>query len=162
MSYFHQNAVKIKIARIFNTYGPKMRLNDGRVVSNFIVQALKNEPMTIYGDGKQTRSFQYVDDVIDGLVRLMNSNSDVTGPVNIGNINEYSVEELAGIIRRLTNSKSAIIKKELPEDDPMKRKPDISLAREVLGWEPKVGLEEGLTHTINYYKTKIDHSNYIV
>jgi UDP-glucuronate decarboxylase len=162
MSYFHQNAVKIKIARIFNTYGPKMRLNDGRVVSNFIVQALKNEPITIYGDGKQTRSFQYVDDVVDGLVRLMNTNNDVTGPINIGNTNEYSVEELAGIIKRLTNSKSDIVRKELPEDDPLKRNPDISLARKVLGWDPKVGLEEGLTYTINYYKTKIDHTDYIV
>ncbi|MCF8361864.1 MAG: SDR family oxidoreductase [Prolixibacteraceae bacterium] len=162
MSYYHQNGVRIKIARIFNTYGPRMRLNDGRVVSNFIVQALKNEPITVYGNGKQTRSFQYVDDVVDGLVRLMNTNNDITGPVNIGNTNEYSVEDLASIIKRLTISKSEIVMHPLPDDDPMKRKPDISLAREILGWEPLIELEQGLTQTIDYYKSKIDSTDYII
>ncbi|MDA3816732.1 MAG: SDR family oxidoreductase [Prolixibacteraceae bacterium] len=161
MSYYHQNAVQIKIARIFNTYGPRMRLNDGRVVSNFIIQALRNEPITIYGHGKQTRSFQYVDDLVDGLIRLMNTNKDVTGPVNIGNTNEFSVEQLAGMIKRLTNSKSEIARQTLPEDDPMKRKPDISIAKRLLNWEPRIGLERGLGQTINYYKTKIDNTEYI-
>ena len=153
MNYHHQNDVRIKIARIFNTYGPKMSLNDGRVVSNFIVQALKNEDITIYGDGKQTRSFQYVDDLVEGLIRLMNTEESVIGPVNIGNPREFTVMELADMIIELTNSKSKIIYKDLPEDDPMKRQPDISLAKKLLSnWEPDIRLKEGLQFTIEYFK----------
>jgi UDP-glucuronate decarboxylase len=161
MSYYHQNDVKIKIARIFNTYGPRMMLNDGRVVSNFIIQALRNEPLTIYGDGAQTRCFQYIDDLVEGLVKLMDTGHTVTGPVNIGSTNEYSVTKLAQKITDLTGSKSDIIYTELPEDDPVQRKPDISLAEKLLAWKPRVSLDEGLKKTIQYYIKKIDASAYV-
>jgi UDP-glucuronate decarboxylase len=150
--YYRQNKLPIKVARIFNTYGPRMHPNDGRVVSNFIVQALKGETITIYGDGSQTRSFCYVDDQIEALVRLMNSADDFTGPVNIGNPAEFSVRELAEKIIDLTGSSSRLTFKSLPPDDPKQRCPDISLARQALGWEPRVALEEGLKHTIPYFE----------
>ena len=142
--YFRQHKLKIKVARIFNTYGPRMHLNDGRVVSNFIVQALRGKPLTIFGDGTQTRSFCYVDDLIKGLVRLMDSIDDVTGPLNLGKPGEFTILELAKKVIELSNSRSEIIFEPLPADDPRQRRPDITLAREVLGWEPKVELEEGL------------------
>ena len=149
--YHRQHKLKIKVARIFNTYGPRMHPNDGRVVSNFIVQALKNEDITVYGDGSQTRSFCYVDDLIEGLYRLMNSRDDFTGPVNIGNPEEFTILELAQKIIELTNSKSNIIFKELPQDDPKQRRPDITLAKTALQWEPKTKLEDGLKKTIKYF-----------
>jgi UDP-glucuronate decarboxylase len=153
INYHHQNDVRIKIARIFNTYGPRMSLNDGRVVSNFIVQALKNDEITIYGEGKQTRSFQYIDDLVEGLIRLMNTDESVIGPVNIGNPREFTVMELAEMIIQLTNSKSKIVYKDLPEDDPMQRQPDITLAKKLLNnWEPDIKLNEGLKQTIDYFK----------
>jgi len=156
VNYYHRNKVRIKIARIFNTYGPHMNANDGRVVSNFIVQALKGEDITIFGDGMQTRSFQYVDDLVEGLIRLMNTPENFHGPINIGNPNEFTMKELAEQVIRLTNSKSKITYHPLPEDDPMKRRPDISLARKELNnWEPEVQLEEGLEKTINYFRTII-------
>ena len=143
--------------RIFNTYGPRMDMGDGRVVSNFIVQALKGEDITIYGDGSQTRSFCYVDDLIEGMVRLMNNSSDdFTGPVNIGNPGEFTIKQLAEKIIALTGSKSQIVYKDLPVDDPTQRKPDITLAKDELGWEPKVQLEEGLMKTIEYFKEWIE------
>jgi UDP-glucuronate decarboxylase len=152
MDYHNQNNVDIKIIRIFNTYGPNMHPNDGRVVSNFIVQALKNEDITIFGDGSQTRSFQYVDDLLEGMCRMMNTQKDFYGPVNIGNPNEFTIFELAQNVIDLTNSKSKIINLELPKDDPTQRKPDISLAqKELSNWEPKIQLREGLTKTINYF-----------
>lgn len=150
--YYRQHRLKIKVARIFNTYGPRMHPNDGRVVSNFIVQALKGEDITVYGDGKQTRSFCYVDDMIDGLIRLMNSSDDFTGPVNLGNPEEYSILQLAEAIIRLTGSKSRIVFKPLPPDDPKQRCPDITLARKVLNWQPTTPLEEGLKRTIEYFR----------
>ncbi|TAL26796.1 MAG: SDR family oxidoreductase [Nitrospirae bacterium] len=150
--YYRQHKLKIKVARIFNTYGPRMHPNDGRVVSNFIVQALKGEDITVYGDGKQTRSFCYVEDLVDGLIKLMNSPDNFTGPVNLGNPNEFSMLELAEKVIKLTGSKSKIVFNPLPQDDPMQRKPDISLARESLGWEPKVPLEKGLKKAIEYFK----------
>lgn len=154
MDYHRQSKLKIKIIRIFNTYGPNMSVNDGRVVSNFIMQALQNKDITIYGDGKQTRSFQYVDDLIEGMVRMMNSPDDFIGPVNIGNPGEFSMNELAKHVIRLTNSSSKIVYRPLPCDDPKQRKPDISLAKEKLsGWEPSIPLEEGLTRTIHYFKS---------
>ncbi|MCS2890900.1 SDR family oxidoreductase [Parabacteroides faecis] len=153
MDYHRQNKVDIKIIRIFNTYGPRMRPDDGRVVSNFIMQALKGEDITIYGDGMQTRSFQYVDDLIEGMVRMMTS-ENFTGPVNLGNPGEFTMIELAEIILKMTNSKSKIIFTPLPSDDPKQRKPNITLAKEKLnGWEPKVRLEEGLIETIKYFKS---------
>lgn len=153
MDYHRQNKVDIRIIRIFNTYGPRMRPDDGRVVSNFIVQALKGEDITIYGDGKQTRSFQYVDDLIEGMVRMMAS-EDFTGPVNLGNPREFTMIELAELILKMTNSKSKIIFTPLPADDPKQRKPNISLAKEKLnGWEPNIRLEEGLVETIKYFKS---------
>ena len=139
--------------RIFNTYGPRMHPNDGRVVSNFIVQALKGQDITIYGDGNQTRSFCYVDDLLDGMIRLMNSRESFTGPVNVGNPNEFTIRELAEIVIELTGSSSKIIYQPLPADDPMQRQPDISLAKKELGWEPGVQLREGLAKTIEYFKT---------
>lgn len=151
--YRRQHNLEIKVARIFNTYGPRMHPNDGRVVSNFIVQALQNDPITLYGDGSQSRSFCFMDDLIDGLIRLMNTPSDFTGPVNIGNPVEFTIKELAENVISLTNSKSELIFKPLPEDDPKQRQPNITLARESLGWEPKVQLEEGLLRTIAYFKT---------
>ena len=153
--YHRQHKVPIKVARIFNTYGPNMALNDGRVVSNFISQCLRNKPITVYGDGSQTRSFCYVDDLIDGLIKLMNSNKNVIGPINLGNPVELTIKEIAETIRELTNSRSKIIYKKLPEDDPMKRKPDISLAKKLLKWNPRVTLKEGLTKTIKYFETQI-------
>ncbi len=149
--YFRQHNLKIKVARIFNTYGPKMHPNDGRVVSNFIAQALKGEPITIYGDGSQTRSFCYVDDLINGFLRLMASNDELTGPVNLGNPNECSMVDLANLVISLTKSKSQLIYRPLPADDPRQRQPDISLARKQLGWEPIISLNEGLFRTISYF-----------
>ncbi len=152
INYHKQNNVRIKIIRIFNTYGTRMNTNDGRVISNFIVQALKGEDITIYGDGSQTRSFQYVDDLIEGMIRMMNTPENVVGPVNIGNPLEFSIGQLANEIIRLTNSSSKIIYKPLPEDDPMQRKPDITLAKSILNdWKPVVGLEEGLKKVITYF-----------
>lgn len=153
MDYHRQNGICIKIVRIFNTYGPNMSVNDGRVVSNFIIQALQNKDITIYGDGTQTRSFQYVDDLIEGLVRMMNTDDDFTGPVNLGNPGEFSMLELAQIIIRMTGSSSRIVHLPLPGDDPKQRRPDITLAKEKLnGWEPTVTLEDGLKKTIEYFK----------
>ena len=152
MDYHIQNQVKIKIIRIFNTFGPRMHPNDGRVVSNFIVQALKDEDITIFGDGLQTRSFQYVDDLVEGTVKTMNSRDGFIGPVNIGNPNEFTMLQLAQEVIDLTGSKSKLTFKPLPQDDPMQRQPDISLAKKELnGWEPKVQLKEGLRHTIEYF-----------
>lgn len=151
IDYYFQNQVKIKIIRIFNTYGPKMHPNDGRVVSNFIVQALNNQDITIYGEGLQTRSFQYVDDLISGMVKMMSSADDVIGPINLGNPVEFTILQLAEKIIELTNSKSKLIFKSLPEDDPIKRKPDISKAKEILNWEPTIKLQEGLIKTIEYF-----------
>jgi UDP-glucuronate decarboxylase len=149
--YYRQTNLRIRVARIFNTYGPRMHINDGRVVSNFIVQALRNEPITIYGDGSQTRAFCYVDDLIEGCVRLMNAADEVTGPVNLGNPVEMSIRELATRVIELTGSRSQLLAKPLPVDDPLQRCPDISLARRVLDWEPKVPLEQGLTRCIAYF-----------
>ncbi len=154
-NYHWQNNVDIKIARIFNTYGPKMHPFDGRVVSNFIMQALQGKDITIYGDGSQTRSFQYVDDLLNGLIALMNSPKGFTGPVNMGNPNEFTIKELAEEILKLTNSKSNIIYEPLPQDDPMQRQPDISLAKKELNWEPSIQLSEGLTKTIKYFEELI-------
>jgi UDP-glucuronate decarboxylase len=150
--YHRQNRVKIKVARIFNTYGPHMHPNDGRVVSNFIMQALRGEPITIYGSGQQTRSFCYVSDLIAGFLKLMDSPDDVTGPVNLGNPGEFTMLELAENVIKLTGSKSELIFKPLPSDDPKQRQPNITVAKEKLGWEPKVPLQEGLKHTIQYFK----------
>jgi len=155
VNYHKQNNVKIKIIRIFNTYGPRMHPNDGRVVSNFIMQALRGEEITIYGDGSQTRSFQYVDDLLDGMIKMMASRDEFTGPVNIGNPNEFTILELAEKVIKLTRSKSKIIRLPLPPDDPSQRQPDITLAREELHWEPKIQLEEGLIKTIGYFKSLI-------
>lgn len=150
--YWRQHAVGIKVVRIFNTYGPRMHPNDGRVVSNFIVQAIHGDPITIYGDGKQTRSFCYVTDLIEAMVRMMGTNDDFIGPVNIGNPNEFTMLELAEKVIELTGSRSQLIFKQLPSDDPKQRQPDISLAKAQLDWQPKVELEEGLTKTIDYFK----------
>ena len=152
MDYYRQNQTRIKIIRIFNTYGPRMLPNDGRVVSNFIIQALNNEDITIYGDGKQTRSFQYNDDLIEGMVRMMDTEDDFTGPINIGNPNEFPVLELAERVIRMTGSTSKIVFKPLPTDDPKQRQPDIKLAKEKLGWQPTVELEDGLKRMIEYFK----------
>ena len=153
MDYHRQNQVRIKIARIFNTYGPRMALNDGRVVSNLIVQALRGEDMTIFGNGSQTRSFCYVNDMIDGLVRLMESPAELIGPVNLGNPVEFTILELAEILIRMTGSRSKIVFKPLPQDDPSQRKPDIALAGEKLGWQPRVPLEDGLAKTVAYFRS---------
>ena len=149
--YWRQHQLEIKVVRIFNTYGPRMHPNDGRVVSNFIVQALKGEDITIYGDGYQTRSFCYVDDLLEAMVRAMNTGSEFTGPVNIGNPTEFTMLELAELVLKLTKSKSRIVNQLLPQDDPKQRKPDIQLAKEALGWEPTVRLEEGLSRTIDFF-----------
>ena len=151
--YHRQHGVDIRIVRIFNTYGPRMNPEDGRVVSNFIVQALRGEDITIYGDGKQTRSFCYVDDLVDGMIRLMDSGDDVTGPINIGNPNEFTILELATLVKSMVDSDSQIILQDLPSDDPKQRKPNIDLAQSVLGWQPTIELEDGLRKTINYFKT---------
>lgn len=153
--YWRQHQLQIKVVRIFNTYGPRMHPNDGRVVSNFIVQALKGEDITIYGDGQQTRSFCFVDDLVEAMLRMMGTASDVTGPVNIGNPGEFTMLELAETIIRLTKSKSKLVFLPLPQDDPKQRRPDISLAKESLGWSPKVDLEAGLEKTIGYFKGKL-------
>jgi UDP-glucuronate decarboxylase len=155
MDYHRKNHVKVKIARIFNTYGTRMAINDGRVVSNFIVQALRGEDITVYGNGLQTRSFCYVDDLISGLIKMMATGDDVTGPVNIGNPTEFTIMDLAEAIIRLTGSRSKIIFSPLPPDDPTQRKPDISLAGQLLGWQPEIGLVEGLKNTIDYFRTII-------
>ena len=153
--YNRQYGTKIKIARIFNTYGPRMSLDDGRVVTNFVGQALRNQPITIYGDGLQTRSFCFVDDLINGLSALFDSNEDVTGPINIGNPREFTMLELATLVIKLTNSKSEIVFVALPQDDPRQRKPDITVAKNILGWEPQIQLENGLVKTIEYLQTQI-------
>jgi UDP-glucuronate decarboxylase len=150
--YHRQHQLRIKVIRIFNTYGPRMHPNDGRVVSNFIVQALKGENITIYGDGLQTRSFCYVDDLVDGMIRLMDTGDDITGPINVGNPGEFTMIELAEAVLKLTGSKSKLVRMPLPADDPKQRKPDITRARTQLGWEPKVKLEDGLKETIAYFR----------
>jgi UDP-glucuronate decarboxylase len=153
--YRRQHDMSIKVARIFNTYGPNMHVNDGRVVSNFVVQALRGEPITIYGDGQQTRSFCYVEDLIEGFVRLMGTDHEITGPINLGNPGEFTIRELAEMVLRMTNSGSKLVREPLPEDDPMQRQPDISQAREKLGWEPKIPLEEGLARTIDFFRYRL-------
>jgi UDP-glucuronate decarboxylase len=154
--YLRQHNLPIKVARIFNTYGPNMLPNDGRVVSSFIVQALRGQPLTVFGDGSQTRSFCYVDDLIDGLIRLMNSPDGVTGPVNLGNPGEFTMLELAAKVRTLTGSDALIEHRPLPADDPVRRKPDISRARDLLDWEPTVPLDEGLARTVEYFRQVLD------
>jgi UDP-glucuronate decarboxylase len=149
--YYRQHQLRIKVARIFNTYGPRMHPNDGRVVSNFIMQALRNDPITLYGDGSQTRSFCYVDDLIDGFVRLMKTPDSVTGPINLGNATEFTIEELALLVIDLTNSRSKLVRKPLPADDPKQRKPDTTIAQSTLGWRATTPLAEGLKHTIAYF-----------
>jgi len=150
--YYRQHRLPIKVARIFNTYGPRMHPNDGRVVSNFIVQALMNKDITVYGDGSQTRSFCYVDDLVDGLIRLMESDRDIVGPINLGNPSEFTIRQLAETVIDLTGSRSKIIHRPLPQDDPKQRQPDISKAQELLGWQPAVALADGLTKTIAYFE----------
>jgi len=153
--YHRQHNLNIRVARIFNTYGPRMHPNDGRVVSNFVIQALKNEPISVYGDGSQTRSFCYVDDLIDGFLKLMDAPDDVTGPVNIGNPGEFTIKQLAEMVIEMTGSKSELTFQPLPQDDPLQRCPDITRAKEKLGWEPTIPLSEGLEKTIAYFKTII-------
>lgn len=153
--YRRQHNVSIKVARIFNTYGPHMHPNDGRVVSNFIVQALRNDPVTIYGDGSQTRSFCYIDDLVEAFVLIMNTGDEFIGPVNIGNPKEFTIQELADTVIKLVGSKSKIISKPLPDDDPVQRRPDITIAREILDWEPRVQLREGLEKTIKYFEARL-------
>ena len=155
--YWRQHRLEIKVARIFNTYGPRMHPNDGRVVSNFIVQALREQPLTIYGDGSQTRSFCYVDDLVEGLIRLMESEASFTGPVNRGNPGEFSMLALADAVIRETGSVSATVFKPLPEDDPLQRKPDIGLARKALAWKPKIELQEGLSRTVEYFRDVVSN-----
>ena len=150
--YWRQHKLRIKVARIFNTYGPRMHPNDGRVVSNFIVQALRGDPITMYGDGQQTRSFCYVDDLVDGFIKLMATDDSFTGPMNLGNPGEFTMLELAEKVLKLTGSKSKIVYKPLPADDPVRRKPDITLAKTTTGWEPKVPLDDGLKLTVDYFK----------
>ena len=153
--YRRQHNVSIKVARIFNTYGPHMHPNDGRVVSNFIVQALQNKPVTIYGDGSQTRSFCYIDDLIEAFVRIMNTGDEFIGPINIGNPNEFTIRELADTVITLIGSKSKIILEPLPDDDPVQRRPDITIARDILDWEPRIQLQEGLEKTIKYFEGRL-------
>jgi UDP-glucuronate decarboxylase len=157
--YARQYGTNIRVVRIFNTYGPNMAPNDGRVVSNFIIQALKGERITVYGDGRQTRCFCYVDDMVEALIRMMNNSKGFAGPVNLGNPVEMTVTELAEKIIRLTDSSSSLEYRELPQDDPTRRKPDISLAKKMLGWEPKVSLEDGLKETISYFKKRLGHGD---
>ena len=154
--YHRQHQVEIKVARIFNTYGPRMHPEDGRVVSNFIVQALRGEDITIYGDGSQTRSFCYVDDLVEGFLRLMDTNESVTGPINLGNPYEFTMKELAEKIIKLTNSESNLVYRDLPQDDPKQRKPNIQLASKDLKWTPAVQLEEGLVRTIEFFKSVVN------
>jgi len=153
--YHRQHKIPIKVARIFNTYGPRMSVNDGRVVSNFIVQCLKNKPITIYGDGSQTRSFCFVDDLIDGIFKLMNSKKSIIGPINLGNPNEITINQIASTIKEIIGSKSKISYKKLPSDDPMQRRPDITLAKKTLNWKPVVSLENGLKKTISYFEKEL-------
>jgi UDP-glucuronate decarboxylase len=153
--YWRQHRLRIKVVRIFNTYGPRMHPDDGRVVSNFIVQALKGEDITIYGDGRQTRSFCYVDDLIEALIRAMNSPDDITGPINIGNPREFTILELANRVIELTGSRSKLVFNPLPADDPRQRRPDITLAQELLGWAPRIELREGLENTVHYFKAQL-------
>jgi len=153
--FMREYGVDIRIARIFNTYGPRMRPDDGRVISQFVVQALKGEPITVFGDGSQTRSFCYVTDMVEGLISLMNT-EDLTGPVNLGNSEEISIKKIADLVIKATGSSSEVVYQPLPPDDPLRRKPDISLARERLGWQPKIGLEEGLLEVVKYFRTIID------
>ena len=155
VDYNRQYGTKIRIARIFNTYGPRMSLNDGRVVSNFIIQALRNDPITIYGDGTQTRSFCFVSDLVEGFIKIMDRSESMVGPINLGNPNEFSMLQLAETVTRLTGSQSKIKFEALPQDDPRQRKPDISLAQEMLNWSPSIALEAGILRTINYFKEKI-------
>src|SRR5690348_2061489 len=150
--YHRQHRLQIKVARIFNTYGPRMHPNDGRVVSNFIVQSLTGDPITIYGDGAQTRSFCYVDDLIDGMIRLMETGPEVTGPINIGNPNEFTIRELATKVIDMTGARSELVQQPLPADNPKQRRPDIGQAKEVLGWEPKIQLDQGLERTVEYFR----------
>ncbi|MDQ7835519.1 MAG: SDR family oxidoreductase [Humidesulfovibrio sp.] len=154
--YHRQHKLRIKVARIFNTYGPNMAINDGRVVSNFIVQALKGEDITVYGEGSQTRSFCYVDDLVEGFIRLMATPDDFTGPMNLGNPGEFTILELAETVIRMTKSKSRIVHNPLPQDDPTQRQPDITLARQVIGWEPKTKLEDGLVKTIDFFRKALE------
>lgn len=153
--YHRQHGIPVKVVRIFNTYGPRMRADDGRVVSNFVVQALKGQPLTIYGDGQQTRSFCYVDDLVDGLMKMMATPDEVVGPVNLGNPGEFTMLELAEAVKRLTNSRSRIVFEPLPQDDPKRRQPDITRARAVLGWQPLVQLEQGLLRTIAHFEAQL-------
>jgi UDP-glucuronate decarboxylase len=155
--YWRQHKMEIKVARIFNTYGPRMHPNDGRVVSNFVVQALLGRDITVYGDGNQTRSFCYVDDLIDGLVRLMGTSAEVTGPINIGNPNEFTIRELAESVIQLTRSTSRIVNRALPQDDPKQRQPDLTLAKKELGWSPRQSLKEGLVPTIQYFQKMLSN-----
>jgi UDP-glucuronate decarboxylase len=157
--YRRQHDLRIKVARIFNTYGPRMHPNDGRVVSNFIVQALRDEPITIYGDGKQTRSFCYVDDLVEAFIRLMDTPDEFTGPVNLGNPSEFTILELAQKVIDLIGSKSGIVHKPLPTDDPKQRQPDIALARSHMGWTPSTRLEDGLVRTVDYFSRLIGHNH---
>ena len=159
MDYHRQNNVDTRIIRIFNTYGPNMDMNDGRVVSNFIVQALQNHEITIYGDGSQTRSFCYVSDLVEGMIRMMNNSQDFIGPVNLGNPSEFTIGDFAKLVIKMTNSNSKLVYKPLPKDDPCRRRPDISEAKRVLDWEPKVSVEEGLAKTIKYFEQKIKEFN---
>jgi len=153
--YHRQHRLRIKVARIFNTYGPNMHPNDGRVVSNFIMQALRGEPITIFGDGSQTRSFCYVDDLIEGVVRLMDTDDDITGPINLGNPHEFTIKQLAEKVIELTGSKSILVSRPLPNDDPMQRQPNIDFAKSALNWEPKIELEEGLRKAIRYFEAMV-------
>jgi UDP-glucuronate decarboxylase len=153
--YHRQHGLEIKVARIFNTYGPRMHPSDGRVVSNFIVQALKGEPITLYGDGNQTRSFCYVDDLVDGLIRLMESSSTLTGPINLGNPTEFTMRELAELVLSETQSSSPLVTRPLPQDDPKQRQPNISIAKAQLGWEPKISLRDGLKPTTDYFRSRL-------
>ncbi len=159
MDYHYQNKVRIKIVRIFNTYGPRMMPNDGRVVSNFIVQALQNQPITIYGDGSQTRSFQYVDDLLEGMISFMDTGDDITGPINMGNEREFSIRELADLVIELTNSRSKLSFMPLPENDPVQRQPDTTYAKELLGWEAGTALRDGLVKTITYFDSLLKGSS---
>jgi UDP-glucuronate decarboxylase len=154
--YKRQHNLNIRVVRIFNTYGPRMHPNDGRVVSNFIMQALRGEAITIYGDGQQTRSFCYVDDLIEGFIRMMDANDDISGPINLGNPNEFTIKQLAEAIINLTGTKSELIKQPLPEDDPLQRQPDITIAKQQLDWQPSIDLEVGLTKTIDYFRAFVD------
>ncbi|MDP6110132.1 MAG: GDP-mannose 4,6-dehydratase, partial [Rhodospirillales bacterium] len=153
--YYRQHQLNIRVARIFNTYGPRMRPDDGRVVSNFIVQALQGNPLTIYGDGSQTRSFCYVDDLVEGFIRLMAASDDVTGPINLGNPGEFTIKQLAELVIDMTGANSELVNEQLPEDDPLQRCPDISLAKEKLDWQPTIELEKGLGKTIEYFRSVV-------